>query len=115
MSKYKKSGTPKHSGHIIKASQQALAALFEKFLYFVERRYRRGRARARDCDSRSRNNTARTASRKGQIYRSQTYSRIVERHDAVRRNDRGGIRDRLCETVRASFKLNFNCAVALCR
>lgn len=54
MSKYKKSGTPKHSGHIIKASQQALAALFEKFLYFVERRYRRGRARARDCDSRSR-------------------------------------------------------------
>lgn len=35
MSKYKKSGTPKHSGHIIKASQQALAALFEKFLYFV--------------------------------------------------------------------------------
>lgn len=38
MSKYKKSGTPKHSGHIIKASQQALAALLEKFLYFVERR-----------------------------------------------------------------------------
>jgi len=54
MSKYKKSGTPKHSGHIIKASQQALAALFEKFLYFVERRYRRECARARDCDSRSR-------------------------------------------------------------
>ena len=40
---------------------------------------------------------------------------IAERHDAVRRNDRGGIRDRLCEAVRASFKLNFNCAVALCR
>ena len=54
MSKYKKSGTPKHSGHIIKASQQALAALFEKFLNFVKRRYRRGRARARDRDSRSR-------------------------------------------------------------
>lgn len=54
MSKYKKSGTPKHSGHIIKASQQALAALFEKFLYFVERWYRRGCARGRDCDSRSR-------------------------------------------------------------
>ncbi len=54
MSKYKKSGTPKHSGHIIKASQQALAALFEKFLNFIKRRSRRGRARARDCDSRSR-------------------------------------------------------------
>lgn len=54
MSKYKKSGTPKHSGHIIKASQQALAALFEKFLNFVKRRYRRGRTRARDRDSRSR-------------------------------------------------------------
>lgn len=40
---------------------------------------------------------------------------IAEGHDAVRRNDRGGIRDRLCEAVRASFKLNFNCAVALCR
>ena len=54
MSKYKKSGTPKHSGHIIKASQQALAALFEKILYFVERRYRCGCAWARDRDSRSR-------------------------------------------------------------
>jgi hypothetical protein len=112
MSKYKKSGKPKHSGQIIKALQQALAALFKKFLYFVERRYRCGRARARDRDSRSRNNTARTASRKGKYI---VLKHIAERHDAVRRNDRGGIRDRLCEAVRASFKLNFNCAVALCR
>ena len=101
MSKYKKSGTPKHSGHIIKASHQALAALFEKFLYFVE--------------------TA--TAEAGIILRAPLREKvkyivlkhIAERHDAVRRNNRGGIRDRLCEAVRASFKLNFNCAVALCR
>lgn len=112
MSKYKKSGTPKHSGHIIKASQQALAALFEKFLYFVERRYRRGRA-GRETATVEAGIILRAPLREKVKYI--VLKHIAERHDAVRRNDRGGIRDRLCEAVRASFKLNFNCAVALCR